>query len=74
MTVKFYSVLAIAAAVFIPAVSTAKDMTIQERLDNVRAARALFFELDDIHRSYKRDFAKKDQKQIEIDKKNKYYS
>ncbi len=45
------------------------DVPIQERLDNVRAARTLFFELDDIYKSYKRDFDKKDATQIALDKK-----
>lgn len=54
---------------FSPAAMWYDDVPLQERLDTVRAARGMFFELDDIYRSYKRDFARKDKKQIELDKK-----
>lgn len=69
MVVKLTSAFALLGLLLVPAASIAKDMTIQERLDNVRAARALFFELDDIHRSYKRAFSGKDKNKMETDLK-----
>lgn len=48
----------------IPPPLQAQEMTLKERLQTVRSARTIFYELDDYYREIKRNFSKKSKNEI----------
>ena len=67
-----YLTIGVILGLLIPPPLQAQEMTLKERLQTIRSARTIFYELDDYYREIKRNFSNKSKYEImDIRRKNR---